>query len=1079
MRGAPIIQFQSDDRPEIRLQKLRRLAEAVAAIDLTPASTPTTASDSSITMTGPAALGRLSGTGEPIALTGAQLTTILATFSAANKGVVPAPGTSTGNRFLRDDGGWTGITIAPGSLLHADLGGLLADDHTQYVLRDILTTDGDLFTRTGGIVDRIALGTEAQVLRSISGAASWQTVSPVLTLGTDLSGNATFTDLGNATLNATIVNDAVTNAKLRDGAALSVIGRSANTSGDPADIAGTADQVLRVNSAGTVLGFGTVATAGLTDDAVTNAKIRNSAAFSVIGRSAATTGDPDDIAGTTDQVLRVNSAGTALGFGTIATGGLTANAVTNAKLAQMTQATIKGRAAAAGTGDPTDLTAAEVATIVNSSLDHGTLTGLGDDDHTQYVLRNILTTNGDLFTRTAGAVARLGIGTSLQLLRTVAGAPTWVTLSPTVTLGTDLSGNVTLTDLASGTLGATIVNDAVTDAKLRNAAALSVIGRSANSSGDPADITGSTDQVLRVDTGGTTLGFGTVATGGLAANAVTNAKLAQMTQATVKGRADAAGTGDPTDLTAAQVAAIVGASGSLTISGATPFLGFAETDQASTDEQIWAHFINGKTYKLLTYTAGFATSRQQLGFTRGTGAAVTTIDIGNTSDNAAVNFLGTGAVAIGGALSVTGAVTVPNTSFTYAKLQNVSATSRVLGRITAGAGVIEELTAANLATIVNASLDHGTLTGLSDDDHPQYAAVAQTEAIVSAWNFTARQQVFGTTTANIALVSGLADSGTSIHCVENLKFHRIAAEPFMILNRINGSYAAPTALLNGDSCGGFLWGGYQGAAMAAQSGFLEYSASEDWSSTAQGGNMRFQTTIAGTTTRQLRLLLGADATGAFARLPSGVAAQPGWAFLSDTDTGRYLVGANSIGEATGGVLRLTLDTTALTLTLPFRGPNGTAAAPTFSWSGDTNNGAYYIGTDNWGLSANSLLQFELGATYSDMKTQARFTGRQDPAQFTANQNDFAVTTTVSRIYADSDASRDFTGMTGGADGRVIFFFNDGATNAIVIKHESASSTAANRFSLPSATDTTIQPGGGAGFQYDGTTSRWRQFTRVA
>lgn len=43
---------------------------------------------------------------------------------------------------------------------------------------------------------------------------------------------------------------------------------------------------------------------------------------------------------------------------------------------------------------------------------------------------------------------------------------------------------------------------------------------------------------------------------------------------------------------------------------------------------------------------------------------------------------------------------VPDSSWTYAKIQNVSATSRVLGRITAGAGVIEELTGANIATIV-------------------------------------------------------------------------------------------------------------------------------------------------------------------------------------------------------------------------------------------------------------------------------------------------------------------------------------------------------------------------------------------
>ena len=44
----------------------------------------------------------------------------------------------------------------------------------------------------------------------------------------------------------------------------------------------------------------------------------------------------------------------------------------------------------------------------------------------------------------------------------------------------------------------------------------------------------------------------------------------------------------------------------------------------------------------------------------------------------------------------TGTVTVPNASFTYGKLQNVSTTTRLLGRASAGAGVIEELTPAQL-----------------------------------------------------------------------------------------------------------------------------------------------------------------------------------------------------------------------------------------------------------------------------------------------------------------------------------------------------------------------------------------------
>ena len=49
----------------------------------------------------------------------------------------------------------------------------------------------------------------------------------------------------------------------------------------------------------------------------------------------------------------------------------------------------------------------------------------------------------------------------------------------------------------------------------------------------------------------------------------------------------------------------------------------------------------------------------------------------------------------------TGATTIADDAVTYAKIQNVSATDRVLGRDSSGAGVIEEITPANLRTMIN------------------------------------------------------------------------------------------------------------------------------------------------------------------------------------------------------------------------------------------------------------------------------------------------------------------------------------------------------------------------------------------
>jgi hypothetical protein len=57
---------------------------------------------------------------------------------------------------------------------------------------------------------------------------------------------------GQAAVN--VPDDAITNAKLRESAAVSVIGRSANSTGNPADIAASADQQI-LGRRGAVVGF--------------------------------------------------------------------------------------------------------------------------------------------------------------------------------------------------------------------------------------------------------------------------------------------------------------------------------------------------------------------------------------------------------------------------------------------------------------------------------------------------------------------------------------------------------------------------------------------------------------------------------------------------------------------------------------------------------------------------------------------------------------------------------------------------------------------------------------------------------
>jgi hypothetical protein len=134
----------------------------------------------------------------------------------------------------------------------------------------------------------------------------------------------------------TIDTNVVSNSKFRQSTGLSVVGRSTATTGDVADIVGTADQVLIVNPTATALTFSTIPTASINDNAITNPKIRQGVARSVIGVGGNATANVQDIQGTSDQVLRVNTAGTSLSFGTIATGGITDAAVTYAKIQNVT-----------------------------------------------------------------------------------------------------------------------------------------------------------------------------------------------------------------------------------------------------------------------------------------------------------------------------------------------------------------------------------------------------------------------------------------------------------------------------------------------------------------------------------------------------------------------------------------------------------------------------------------------------------------------------------------------------------------------------------------------------------------------
>jgi hypothetical protein len=222
-------------------------------------------------------------------VTGSGTTSITTTIAtgAVDLSMLSATGTPSASTYLRGDNTWATVS---GS---GDVVGPASAVNNRVVFFD--GTTGKLIKDSG---------------LTLSGS---NTGDQTITLTGDVTGS------GTGSFAATIANNAVSDAKFRQSGALSVVGRSANSTGNVADIsAGTNHHVLR--RSGTTLGFGSLdlsqsGTVGTSRLAYAN--IAQGSARSVLGVTGNATANVASIQGTADQVLRVDSAGTGLAFGAI------------------------------------------------------------------------------------------------------------------------------------------------------------------------------------------------------------------------------------------------------------------------------------------------------------------------------------------------------------------------------------------------------------------------------------------------------------------------------------------------------------------------------------------------------------------------------------------------------------------------------------------------------------------------------------------------------------------------------------------------------------------------------------------
>ena len=97
-----------------------------------------------------------------------------------------------------------------------------------------------------------------------------------------------------------------------------------------------------------------------------------------------------------------------------------------------------------------------------------------------------------------------------------------------------------------------------------------------------------------------------------------------------------------------------------------------------------------------------------------------------------------------------------------------------------------------------------------------------------------------------------------------------AGSSLFVVSRARGTSAAPLAVQAGDNLGGFLGRGYMGTGFSGTRGGMFVGASENWTNTAQGTNLAFNTTANGTITPSTKMSITGDGdVGIGTQFPSG------------------------------------------------------------------------------------------------------------------------------------------------------------------------------------------------------------------
>jgi hypothetical protein len=405
------------------------------------------------------------------------------------------------------------------------------------------------------------------------------------------------------------------------------------------------------------------------------------------------------------------------------------------------------------------------------------------------------------------------------------------------------------------------------------------------------------------------------------------------------------------------------------------------------------------------------------------------------------------------------AATIASGVVSNAKLANV-ATSTIKGRVTAGTGVVEDLTAAQARTVLGlggaALLNVGTITGtvaagddsrLSDSRAPTGSAGGDLTGTypaptIASGAVTTTKMGGDVTAAGKSMVAAVdAAAQRALLALDSVLLrldgtNQMAAT--LVINKtapslVSPSITTPTAvdmyLSAGSGAGSRGIFISSSSASSAGDGLIIFGSSASLSGRT---SVVVSTGVTAVPDRYCLRVDGASSTAVFrvagggqAHHGSGTDAAPGISFLTDTATGWRLPATSELSAVVAASERLRITGTNTT-------------------------------------NQNRLTQ--IGEFVTPAIT---------PAQITANTADY---TTGNGVFfrLSTDASRTLSGISGGVDGKRLLIINVGSF-PLVLAHENTGSIAVNRIISPTAADLTIAANGSIDLVYDATTARWRAF----